>query len=1011
MKCKNCGHELDESSTFCGNCGESVKAPKKKLEEEKEKEPLEDITPEKKDKKDSLKESKKTIEKKSVEKKEDESEETPAKRFCGKCGNELEEGSIFCGVCGEPAEKKKFFCGTCGSEIDPNTPFCGTCGAPTPFQQGMMQAPLVKTIDVEESFHNFMRKVKKFIYKLRYVEIAVLALIVLTVGGYFAYQHFHDFTKLSWVEDFGDYDVDCTAVSQISLKAQAFGKNDKEIKDITYIVDAGEVTVEDQVATWNLPEDAGTYTITAKSPSGKTITKEISVINLDKIASFQFMETVPDIDPNGDEDFDGIINSREKELGTNPYLADTDKDGVDDSYELEIKTDPLKADTDGDGLNDGAELLLQTDPLVEDTDGDGILDGESTHETNVSKDNVNVSVTGTGNTTESEIDVYPNSAMGSARGLLGNMYSFTPSGTVSNAQIIINYSVEEVQEKGLNEANLTLYEQDIETGELSAIDAVLDTNAKTLTVTTNRAGRFFIGDALKFNLIGETDVLFALDDSVSMYSEEQMIEMGHNSSTGAVGNDSEFKRVSLSKKLLEKLEGAYKFSVAEFSGTYYSYTEFTKDKVLIEDALDQIHDMEHNENGTDIIEALNTGIDSFPNPENNNYMVLLTDGINTSGNLGANATRIINNAKEKNVRVCVIGLGDVEKDVLTEISEGTGCGFYYAGSTNVLEAVYDQLLVDMSHGQVDINGDGKTDSTVLYDSKFLPQRDGLPFHNFLTTNTQDGNCYGIAMLANYFYRGVLPNSLGDIVEMTDDIPPEKLHSTGYSLNSSSVLRSSLGSLYDYQADEFKIFFDYGNISDFWEETENGSLRIREKYRKQIADLGGEIKTSIYDEKKNITIEYPMIGDLNNIANNKATDDENLAKVIYRLHIEQYNDNKSEFSLNSENIYQRAIQKIQEKNPVVLGYYYTSVKENEEGEEEEEESGHAVNLIRVLVDNQDSNKLYFEIYDNNYPGKSRYIEVSRTKRIDFRNLGGYNYQYSFKYGNTTLNQVLLVQSDY
>lgn len=55
---------------------------------------------------------------------------------------------------------------------------------------------------------------------------------------------------------------------------------------------------------------------------------------------------------------------------------DSDHDGLTDQRERELGTDPFKADTDGDGLNDGDEVLKYgTNPLNPDTDGDGYPDG------------------------------------------------------------------------------------------------------------------------------------------------------------------------------------------------------------------------------------------------------------------------------------------------------------------------------------------------------------------------------------------------------------------------------------------------------------------------------------------------------------------------------------------------------------------------------------------------------------------------------------------------------------
>src|SRR6056297_1971239 len=64
-----------------------------------------------------------------------------------------------------------------------------------------------------------------------------------------------------------------------------------------------------------------------------------------------------------DSDKDGLTDSQEIELGTNPKKIDTDNDGLFDYDEVErYKTDPLNSDTDGDGFLDGEEVLSGYNP-------------------------------------------------------------------------------------------------------------------------------------------------------------------------------------------------------------------------------------------------------------------------------------------------------------------------------------------------------------------------------------------------------------------------------------------------------------------------------------------------------------------------------------------------------------------------------------------------------------------------------------------------------------------------
>lgn len=84
----------------------------------------------------------------------------------------------------------------------------------------------------------------------------------------------------------------------------------------------------------------------------------------------------------GDNDNDGLTNSQEEEMSTDPENADTDGDGLLDGAEVnQHGTDPLNPDSDNDGLSDGDEINnYNTAPNNPDTDGDGLTDGEEVND-------------------------------------------------------------------------------------------------------------------------------------------------------------------------------------------------------------------------------------------------------------------------------------------------------------------------------------------------------------------------------------------------------------------------------------------------------------------------------------------------------------------------------------------------------------------------------------------------------------------------------------------------------
>jgi len=79
-------------------------------------------------------------------------------------------------------------------------------------------------------------------------------------------------------------------------------------------------------------------------------------------------------DGDEDPDLDGLSNSEELAINTDPYNKDTDGDGLTDKEEVDDGIDPTAIDTDGDGLSDADELTFGSDPLLQDSDSDGLDD-------------------------------------------------------------------------------------------------------------------------------------------------------------------------------------------------------------------------------------------------------------------------------------------------------------------------------------------------------------------------------------------------------------------------------------------------------------------------------------------------------------------------------------------------------------------------------------------------------------------------------------------------------------
>jgi hypothetical protein len=65
---------------------------------------------------------------------------------------------------------------------------------------------------------------------------------------------------------------------------------------------------------------------------------------------------------DADDDNDGLPDTAEAAIGTNPLVADTDGDRLSDQEEVNLGTDPTNKDSDSDGWSDYEEIVEGTDP-------------------------------------------------------------------------------------------------------------------------------------------------------------------------------------------------------------------------------------------------------------------------------------------------------------------------------------------------------------------------------------------------------------------------------------------------------------------------------------------------------------------------------------------------------------------------------------------------------------------------------------------------------------------------
>lgn len=132
-----------------------------------------------------------------------------------------------------------------------------------------------------------------------------------------------------------------------------------------------------------------------------------------------------------DSDCDGLLNTNEVMMGTNPFSPDSDGDGICDGEEVERVAGGVllenmnptvnnsEQDQDGDGLKLAAEIAWGSDPFCWDSDGDGIKDGDDTNPVVFNQEKINTDVQGYSVTVElKETRILPNTNSPMGRGIL-----------------------------------------------------------------------------------------------------------------------------------------------------------------------------------------------------------------------------------------------------------------------------------------------------------------------------------------------------------------------------------------------------------------------------------------------------------------------------------------------------------------------------------------------------------------------------------------------------------------
>lgn len=815
-------------------------------------------------------------------------------------------------------------------------------------------------LDLRDDFLDFIDNHRKglIIGSFLIVILLIALMVVLIVLGPVKISIINADTELG--------EVVGTKASTLYFRAEAKKNGELTASDgFKWEVSGGTVEVnEDGIATWTLPTEEGTYSITASNE--ETIgTKYITVI--------------------GSELSELYKNSDYKIL-----LQDTDGDGLTDLYEASnSKTSATEKDTDGDGLYDGDEIIMNLDPNVKDSKGDGLDDGTRKLEYTFKTDDVTLSMTGKGNFTRTSVDKYETETIENVSSVLDGIYSFYTEAELEDAKVTIKYSKDKIREKGLVENTLAVYSLDDQSNSFTKIASEINTNASTIVFTTSEFGKYFIADSSKLTSNLSTELVFVIDNSGSMYSKDEY--------ASSEENDPEFKRVDVVNDLVDKLQGNYKFGAGKFTFDYTELSKLTSDKDTIKNRVSTIKTVSESFSGTYIGRGIEGGLSIFTSGEENNrrYLILLSDGVDSQGE-GYDDKLLedaIKTANEKKVKIYTIGLGNsIDEVSLKNIAAKTNGKYYFAPTADDLKETFNLIAAELNYNLYDTTNDGVCDSVILADSGFGVKRDGFSFSNFANTQVEHGYGYGMVLFAKLFYEGNLPDQLGakkittpagDVVEAPAAVP-SGLKIEGLTLR--TYIPVSLSVLC--------------NLPDnFWSpQISSGALLINPNIKQELVGLGFTTYAVAYNAEhagfdRYESIKFDM-DEFVNVSENGDNEPEttldsadvDLLKILARLDITKYRDDKFYFYDNNDTAFERLTTTLRSGSPVMI-------RINDD---------YTVLGIKLLADSNNMNKFKIEVYDPNYSGVKKYIEVERYKYSDIVEISKVvtdKFEYKFKYQGT------------
>lgn len=452
---------------------------------------------------------------------------------------------------------------------------------------------------------------------------------------------------------------------------------------------------------------------------------ELNWLNYDPLIDDTDGNGIPDKDE--DPDKDGLTNIEEELLGTNPIHSDSDFDGLSDGDEVNIyHTDPLVADTDGDGVSDGVEVMIGSDPLVAEaqfTTATELADVDDYTPVTASASVVS-GAKGVGTLSVTEATCYDNAFVSkSIPGYLG-AYNFSFDGSFDLATIMFKY------DRALGEISASFQPRIYHLADNGTLEEVADQTVTdgVIYAQVSHFSIYVLLNKVAFDEAWDNDIRPPQSATGSDGSIDLVFVIDYSASMDE--NDPSQMCKQVSKEFISKLkDGTDRAAVVKFIKKATLVSELTNDKDALSLAIDSItYDSGITTySGTDGSTGLKMALDQLSNSEAEyRYVVFITDGEDNRYTYSYDS--LIERANEGHTQVYTIGLGSgIVESTLKKIAEKTGGKYFYASAATDLSEIYDSVSFETVDYTIDSNNDGISDYyTELIDQGILLLPNGVP---------------------------------------------------------------------------------------------------------------------------------------------------------------------------------------------------------------------------------------------------------------------------------------------